>query len=159
MKLLIIDDEPAIAQMLGELLVLKDRKAGIGPPASWRRGLGLGIEAVYLALNLDQALEQLERLEPGDAVISDGHFPTGQHSARHAGWAGDQQSAFELPRCNWPHIAGVAQKAGVIFILYSGDPEAVDRARSSGLTAFVKPAPAEALYAAIMEARPPRRAA
>jgi DNA-binding NarL/FixJ family response regulator len=144
MKLLIVEDEPQIAEMLRGMLHLIDKR-------TLRQ-----IETIDLADNLADATTLLWTLGPGDAVICDGRFPTGV-GCQVSGVGGNPNLApgtWNLtPRLNWPHIAGIAEKIGAIFVLYSGDAQAVERAHSRGMLAFSKPALAETLYQAIIQAR------
>jgi len=143
MKLLIIEDDVTQAETLRALLHLIDK-------CGWKQ-----VETIDLAANLAEATTLLWTLSPGDAVICDGRFPngTGPLSANpqppsptpHGDWNTN-------PRSNWPHIAGIAAKIGVHFILYSGDPLAIERAQAARLQAFSKPTRAEELYWALIEA-------
>lgn len=144
MKLLIIEDEPSLGELLQDLVLMADRKTH------------RLIEAVFLAENLDDAERVLDGFERGDAVICDGRFPTGQPLptvTRAQAGAQAKKHFHELPRTNWPHITGICEKHGFAFLLYSGDAEMVERAEKSGLAALPKPSPAEAVYVALLDAR------
>jgi CheY-like chemotaxis protein len=127
MKLLIIDDNDAVAEVLSELLLLQDGKNG-----------QLGIEFVVMAGNLKDAKQALGGMLPGDAVICDGNFPA---------FSGGK------PVPHWPEVAGLASKLGLRFVLHTGDGDMADYAHSRGHAALTKPAVTSQIYDALLYGR------
>lgn len=115
MTVLIVEDDRILADLLGQHFRLR------------------GVEGIMLATNLQDAIERLPR---ADGVLCDGSFPTSR--------APSPESRAPKPefggiRENWPHIAGLAEKRGIPFALFTGTEATVAHARECGLTAFQKP--------------------
>ena len=115
MKLLIVEDDRILADMVGQYFRLH------------------GVEGILLATNLEDAIE---RLNCADGVLCDGSFPTSRPPSPESRTPSPN---FGGVRSNWPHIAGLAQKRGIPFALFTGSEAAVAHARECGLAAFQKP--------------------
>ena len=125
MKLLIVEDNAALAELTAELLHLVDTQ-------TWQ------IEAITLVADLQTAMLSLP---DHDAVICDGQFPLSH----------DSQFQSE----EWEVVRHAAQGRGILFVLYSGSASAIDRARERNTLAFAKPAPIEEIYEALMSSHCP----
>jgi CheY-like chemotaxis protein len=119
MKLLIVEDNSALAELTAELLHSLDAQA--------KR-----IETITLAADLQTAMLCLPE---HDAVLCDGTFPLSYNSR------------FLVE--DWDVVCHEAQRRGIHFVLYSGSVCALDCARESNTLALAKPAPAAEIYAAL----------
>jgi CheY-like chemotaxis protein len=130
MKLLIVEDERALLDLLGTWAEL------------------LGATEVLLATNLEEAIEHLPQ---ADGILCDGSFPTSRAATP------DPQSQIPNPctfggiRENWPQVAGLARKRDIPFALFSGRESALEPARTSGLMTFRKPFGGQAAVAWLIE--------
>jgi len=160
MKILIVEDDPQVAEVLAELFRIQ-------PPIQ----SGARVR-ILEATNLDDAVVLLDQ---ADAVLCDGTFPTGRESVPLRP-GGSRQSADDFPtpesriatpradwnshpRLNWPQVAGLAEQRGIPFVLFSGDEDEVIRAKLRGLAAFSKPFGAPAAIAHLLSAIPDSRLA
>jgi CheY-like chemotaxis protein len=125
MRLLIVEDNSALAELTARLLYFLDR-----PRQS--------LEAITLAADLHTAMLCLPE---HDAVLCDGMFPL----CPEAGYAVEQ----------WDVVRQEAHRRGIHFVLYSGSASALDCARESNTAAIAKPAAAEEIYAALTRSRVP----
>jgi CheY-like chemotaxis protein len=134
MKILIIDDDPAIRRML----------------RAWIIALAGQETIVHEAGSLQEA-EAI--IGESDGVLCDGAFPTSWDAAGDGALGGPQQ--------NWPHVAGLADKRGVPFVLLTGDSLIVAQARACHRLVFEKPAKVraavQALIAAVTAGHEPRQ--
>lgn len=119
MKLVIVEDNPTLAELTAEILHPLE-------------GQAQQIEAITLASEMQTAV----RCDPGhDAVPCEGTFPL-SHKPRFSVEDGDVIRQEAIPR-------------GVHFVLDIGSIRALDGARESGSLAFAKPAAIEEIYAAL----------
>ena len=119
MKLLIVEDDPSLAEVTSDLLKSLDQPAKL-------------FEAITLAADLQTAIRCLPE---HDAVLCDGMFPVS---------AG---SSFVVD--DWDVVRQEANRRGIHFVLYSGSVDALNCARASKTPALTKPASAEEIYAAL----------
>jgi CheY-like chemotaxis protein len=119
MKLLIVEDDPSLAEITAELLKSLDRPS--------KR-----FEAITLASDLQTAIRCLPE---HDIVLCDGMFPL------------SPDSPFVVD--DWDVIRQEASRRGIHFVLYSGSVRALDWARASKTPALTKPAAIEEIYAAL----------
>jgi CheY-like chemotaxis protein len=125
MRILIIDDDAAIRRML----------------RAWIITLA-GEETIVLeAGNLEEA-EAI--IGDSDGVLCDGAFPTSWDAAGDGELGGAQQ--------NWAHVAGLADKRGVPFVLLTANSLIVAQARACQRLAFEKPAKVAAAVQALIAA-------
>lgn len=117
MRILIVDDNQALAEITAELLRCVD-----GPARD--------IEAISLAGNLQSAVRLLPQ---HDLVLCDGEFPTAPDSP--------------FPEEQWAAVFREACRYGADFILYSGSPVCLEDARYCGIAAIAKPATIDKIYA------------
>ena len=121
MKLLIVEDDPSLAEVAAGLLHLVD-----DTPKRF--------EAITLAADLQTAIRLLPE---HDAVLCDGMFPLAP------------ESSFVVD--DWDVIRQEAARRGIHFVLYSGSARALDCARASNTRAITKPAAVEEIYAALTD--------
>jgi CheY-like chemotaxis protein len=119
MKLLIVEDDPSLAEVTADLLKSLDQPAKT-------------FEAITLAGDLQTAIRCLPE---HDAVLCDGMFPVS---------AG---SSFVVD--DWDVVRQEANRRGIHFVLYSGSVDALNCARESKTPALTKPAAIEEIYAAL----------
>ncbi len=125
MKLLIVEDENGLAELLAELLRRHD--AAQPEPV---------IEVIKTVGDLTSAIDCVHYF---DAVICDGNFPMSPH----------RSAALE----NWAIVATRALKANVPIVIYSGNADIVHTARMCGLRAIEKPGKIEDIYLAVRDAK------
>jgi CheY-like chemotaxis protein len=125
MKLLIVEDDPSLAEVTAELLKTVDRPA--------KR-----LEAITLAADLQTAIRSLP--EHG-AVLCDGMFPLAPGSP----FVAD----------DWDVVRQEAIRRGIHFVLYGGSIRALECARASMTPTIIKPAAVEGIYAALTRPRLP----
>lgn len=121
MKLLIVEDDPSLAEVTSELLHSVD-------------DIPKQFEAITLAADLQTAIRLLPE---HDAVLCDGMFPLAP------------ESSFVVD--DWDVIRQEATRRGIHFVLYSGSARALDCARASNTRAITKPAAVEEIYAALTD--------
>jgi CheY-like chemotaxis protein len=121
MKLLIVEDDPSLAEVTSGLLHSVD-----DTPKQF--------EAITLAADLQTAIRLLPEY---DAVLCDGMFPLAP------------ESSFVVD--DWDVIRQEATRRGIHFVLYSGSARALDCARASNTRAITKPAAVEEIYAALTD--------
>jgi len=121
MRLLLVDDNRALAEVTADLLMCMDQPMQ-------------RIEKITLAGNLQSALQLLPHY---DAVLCDGEFPVSP----------DAKSSGE----EWAAVFRESCRHRVNFILYSGSPLCLEDARYCNIPAISKPSSVEAIYAAISE--------
>jgi CheY-like chemotaxis protein len=121
MKLLIVEDDPSLAEVTAGLLHLVD-----DTPKRF--------EAITLAADLQTAIRLLPE---HDAVLCDGMFPLAP------------ESSFVVD--DWDVIRQEATRRGIHFVLYSGSAHALDCARASKTRAITKPAAVEEIYAVLTD--------
>jgi CheY-like chemotaxis protein len=120
MRVLIVEDEPELGQLVGRMLEAIDRfhhKA---------------IERVTVANNLEAALELIPQ---SDAVLCDGRFPVREQGT---------------PDENWAIVADRAMSVKIPCVIYTGNADVVDWCAEFGFPVLAKPASAEAIYAALI---------
>ena len=127
MKLLIVEDNSALAEITAELLCSLDRPAQL-------------LEAITIAQDLQTAIHCLQG---HDAVLCDGMFPL------------SPGSRFVVEE--WDVVRQEARRRGIHFVLYSGSDRALDCARESNTPALAKPAPIEEIYATLTCQQPDKR--
>jgi CheY-like chemotaxis protein len=129
MTILIVEDHLELREMLVKLVAAR------APLAT-----------ILTADNLDDAVRTLNpqisqiSQSPGslsapsaqsvDCILCDGSFPLAPKG---------YLTQYNQPREHWHEVAGLAKKYGIRFVLLSGDPDLVERARAKGHAAFVKP--------------------
>ena len=121
MRLLIVEDNAFLAEITAELLHSLDSCGNV-------------FEVITIVFDLRTAILNISE---HDAVLCDGDFPFALGSG----------SAAE----NWHLVYEEAQLRGIHFVLYSGSPYALDRARANHTPAISKPAPVEDIFAALMK--------
>ena len=125
MKLLIVEDNASLAETTAGLLHSLDTYAQV-------------FEVMTIVPDLESAILSLPA---HDAVLCDGDFPL----ALNSGFAVE----------NWHVVFQEAHRRGIHFVLYSGSPHALDRARENDAPALSKPAAVEDIYAALIGNRTP----
>lgn len=123
MKILIVDDDPGVREMLDKLI----------------RAAAAGREYVSISESesLEVALERLRAFDP-DIVLCDGEFPSGMTG---------EEMLRNLPQSDyWVLIWARTVSARKKFALLTGDSGLFVRAQAIGVPAFMKP---EGMNAAI----------
>lgn len=135
MKLLIVEDDPNLQEILAELIKAEIPEAEI-------------IEAD----NLDDAVRLLHPaadcgLSTVDGVLTDGTFPTWPRALSRF------RTADELngPRPNWIGIAGWAEKRHIPLVVLTGAGEVAEHARRVRVPVFMKPLETHAAIARLRE--------
>jgi CheY-like chemotaxis protein len=121
MRLLIIDDNQALAEVTADLLHCMDQPVQ-------------QIGEITLATNLEAALKVLPE---HDIVLCDGEFPA----------SADAPSSSE----EWVSVFRESCRSGVTFILYSGSAVCLEDAHCCSIPAIAKPAAVEDIYAALTD--------
>jgi len=120
MKILIVEDDPSLREILAELVQAEIPEAEI-------------IEAD----NLDDAVRLLHPaadcgLSTIDAILTDGSFPTWPQKVL-------PTSIWNASRPNWIGLAGWAEKKHIPLVVLTGAGDVADHARRVGVAVFVKP--------------------
>jgi len=132
-RLLIVDDDPSIANIIRELLWSHDRECG-------KR-----FADIEIASDLKRAVYVLTRSHsPVDVCLCDGNFPIKDGQA---------------PGTHWADVASLCHKLGVQFLLHSGDERAIQAAGEQGDRVLRKlDTSSEQMYAAVVESQQARAA-
>jgi DNA-binding NtrC family response regulator len=134
LRLLIVDDDYSVANVIRELLWCHDRENG-------RK-----FQDIEIAGDLKKAIWMLSRSDAVvDACLCDGNFPLRPN---------------EQAGSHWKEVASLCNKMGVKFMLHSGDQKVIDEAHVLGEIVLPKlETRTDDIYAAVMAPQGEKRAA